>query len=251
MRRPSARSTRELYFIFEGGCDNLRFAIGPTRRGWLEKAITEQEESAATSAVARPPEDGMSSKILALTLVIPLLALQAGCQSLLPAGAASTPQLPWGNYADAVGAIDRIVPYQTTREELRQQRIDPAGNPAITILSYTDLLQRLTAVSAVTPEHMERGIADCLNAGKRCNAYAINAAQINTHRIGNFWLDMLNFRQRTLTTGWSLSALIIFIDDVAVFAVAGGQPNINTEQFTRNPLGPLQGLGASVHPTIF
>ncbi len=190
-------------------------------------------------------------RILILALLIPMLALQSGCKSLLPAGAATTPKLPWSTYDDAADAMDRIVPYQTTREELRRQRIDPAVNPAITILSYTDLLQRLTAVPAVPPEHLDRGIADCLNAGRRCTAYLINASQIDTHRIGNFWLDMLNFRQRTLTTGWSLSALIIFVDDMAVFAVAGGQPNINTEQFVRNPLGPLQGIGASVHPTIF
>jgi hypothetical protein len=50
----------------------------------------------------------------------------------------------------------------------------------------------------------------------------------------------------TVTTGWSFSALIFFVDDLAVFALAGGQPNINTETVSRNPLGPLQGLGSSV-----
>jgi hypothetical protein len=183
--------------------------------------------------------------------ILALLALQCGCRSLLPAGSVSTPQLPWGNYADASTAMDRIVPYRTTRAELHQARIDPAVNPAITILNYTDLLQRLTAVPAVPPERLDRGIADCLNAGRRCTAYLINVSQIDTHRIGNFWLDLFNFRQRTRTTGWSLSALIIFVDDVAVFAVSGGQPNIDTEQLTRNPLGPLQGIGASVRPTIY
>jgi len=78
-------------------------------------------------------------------------------------------------------------------------------------------------------------------------------SQVTTHRVGNFWqfwLDMLNFRRRTVTTGWSFNALIIFVDDLAVFALAGGQPNINTEQFTRNPLGPLQGIGEALRPRI-
>jgi hypothetical protein len=179
-------------------------------------------------------------------ILIALLAAAAGCKSLLPAGAATTPLLPWSSYAEAAGAIEGIVPYQTTREQLHDQHIDPALNPSITILSYTDLLQRIPAVSAVAPEHLDRGIADCLNAGKRCTAYSISVSQVDTHRIGNFWLDILNFKRQTRTTGWSFNALIIFVDDLAVFALAGGQPNIDSEQVTRNPLGPLQGLGESV-----
>jgi len=180
---------------------------------------------------------------------VALLIALAGCKSLLPTGAASSP-LPWGSYADASRAIDRIVPYETTRAELREQKIDPGVNPSITILSYTDLLQRLTAVAAVDPARLERGIADCLNAGKRCTAYSIEVRQVDTRRVGSFWLDMLNFRRDEITTGWSFNALIIFIDDLAVYALAGGQPNVNAEQVTRNPLGPLQGLGQSVRPNV-
>jgi hypothetical protein len=185
------------------------------------------------------------SRIRQLALLIPLLATSAGCKSLLPTGADRTLQ-PWSTYDDAYNAVERIVPYKTTRQALREQKIDPASNPSITILSYTDLLQRLNSGAAATPERMERGIADCLNAGKRCTAYSINVRQIESKRVGNFWLDMLNFRRHTVTTGWSFSALIFFVDDLAVFALAGGQPNINTETVSRNPLGPLQGLGSSV-----
>ncbi len=187
----------------------------------------------------------LGSRIRPLALLIPLLAASGGCKSLLPAGAEKTSQ-PWSSYADAYGAVEHIVPYQTTRQGLSEQKIDPAVNPSITILTYTDLLQRLNAGAAVTPEHMERGIADCLNAGKRCTAYSINVREVESKRVGNFWLDMLNFRRRTVTTGWSFSALIFFVDDLAVFALAGGQPNINTETTSHNPLGPLQGLGSSV-----
>jgi hypothetical protein len=71
-----------------------------------------------------------------------------------------------------------------------------------------------------------------------------------SRRVGSFWLDMLNFRRDEITTGWSFNALIIFIDELTVFALAGGQPNVNAEQITRNPLGPLQGLGQSLHPSV-
>jgi hypothetical protein len=186
---------------------------------------------------------GTRSGVLALATA--LLTLAGGCKSLLPKGAETTP-LPWKSYAEAYEAVDAIEPYKSTRAALRAKGIDPAVNPSITILNYTDLLQRLTAVGAVTPGHLDRGIADCLDAGKRCTAYQIVVRQLQSKRVGNFWLDMLNFRRQTVTTGWSFSALIFFVDDTAVFALAGGQPNINSESMSHNPLGPLQGLGSSV-----
>jgi hypothetical protein len=190
---------------------------------------------------ARP----VSRRAGAWRLLICLLAAQAGCKNLLPQGTETMP-LPWKNYDEAARAIDRIEAYRTTREELRGEKIDPAVNPSIRILNYTDILQRLPAVGAVAPEHLERGIADCLNAGRRCTAYSIEVRQVESRRVGNFWLDMLNFRRRTVTTGWSFTALIFFIDDLAVYALAGGQPNINSEAMSHNPLGPVQGLGSSV-----
>jgi len=197
----------------------------------------------------RPRRAGWRPRTLAAALLLPVLGLPIGCKSLLPKGTETTP-LPWKNYAEAYAAIESIEPYKSTREALRAKGIDPAVNPAITILNYTDLLQRLTAVGAVTPGHLDPGIAECLDAGKRCTAYQIEVRQLQSKRVGNFWLDMLNFRRRTITTGWSFSALIFFVDDRAVFALAGGQPNINTESMSRNPLGPLQGLGSSVPTPI-
>jgi hypothetical protein len=188
-------------------------------------------------------------RLAALLVATPLLLVLPGCKSLLPTGVSRAP-LPWGSYAEAFHAIDRIIPYETTRTDLHTQQIDPAANPSITILSYTDLLQRLAAVSAVDPARLERGIADCLNAGKRCSAYSIEIHQSDSRRVGNFWLDMLNFRRDEVTTGWSFSALIIFIDDLAVYALAGGQPNVNTEKIDRNPLGPLQGIGQTLRPSV-
>jgi hypothetical protein len=173
----------------------------------------------------------------------------SGCAGLLPAGRSETP-LPWADYTDAVAAIDAIEPYVTTRSMLAARRIDPAGNAAITILSYTDLLQRFPAIAAVSDDKLERGISDCLDSGKRCTAYSIAVRQVRTKRTGNFWLDVLNFRRETVTTGWSLNALIVFVDDTVVYVLTGGQPNISEEQVTRNPLGPLQGLGESLKPAI-
>ena len=207
-----------------------------------QRAAAAGEKRRFRSARPRP-------RIPTLALLVPLLAAPAGCKTLLPSGVDHTIQ-PWSTYADAYSAIDHIVPYQTTRQDLGEQRIDPKLNPSITILTYTDLLQRFNAVSAVPREHLERGIADCLDAGKRCTAYAIDVHQTNSRRVGNFWLDLLSFRRRTLTTGWTFSGLIVFVDDLAVFALAGGQPNVRNEQVSHNPLGPIQGVGISISPSL-
>ena len=144
--------------------------------------------------------------------------------------------------------------------EIRPDRlaeVKALTQPASATLDYQDILNdpNISVVYVcTTPEQNHYPITrDCLKAGKRCTAYSISVSQVTTHRVGNFWqfwLDMLNFRRRTVTTGWSFNALIIFVDDLAVFALAGGQPNINTEQFTRNPLGPLQGIGEALRPRI-
>lgn len=205
-----------------------------------------------TPIAPRPPArgTGLRSASARLTLLAPLLlALLAACKTLLPSGEEAEP-LPWQSYREAYDAVEQIEPYHSTRESLRASGIDPAVNPAITILSFTALLQRLPAVSAVTPGHLERGLAECLDAGKRCTAYSIEVRQVRTRRVGNFWLDMLNFRRKTTTTGWSLSALVFFIDDQVVYALAGGQPNINSDSETRNPLGPLQGIGTSLRTPL-
>jgi len=188
-----------------------------------------------------------SARIAVLTSAL-LLAL-AGCSTLLPSGKVQEP-LPWASYQEASGAIERIVPYESTRQSLRELGIDPSANPAISILNYSDLLQRFAAVSAVPASELERGIGDCLRAGRRCTGYSLSVRQLQTRRIGNFWLDVFNFRRDTLTTGWSFSALVVFVDDVVVYALPGGQPKIEEEQDTRNPLGPLQGLGESLRPSV-
>jgi hypothetical protein len=179
--------------------------------------------------------------------IVLLLAgtLFGACSSMLPKGSALEP-LPWNSFDEAMGAIDHIEAYKTTRAELRAQRIDPTTNPSIAILDYTDLLQRLPAVPAVPIDRLEHGIGDCLVAGKHCNAYAITIRQTKTRRVGNFWLDMLNFHRESVTTGWSFGALIIFVDDVVVYASGSGQPHIEVHEDSRNPLGPVQGLGSTV-----
>jgi hypothetical protein len=168
-----------------------------------------------------------------------------GCSTLLPTSKKEVVS-DWRSYDEAVRSLAAFEPYKATRNDLHRQGLDPRSNPAIIVLHFADVLQRFSAAALIKPGDVDRGIRDCLQVGKQCNAYAIAVKKINRDRVGNFWVDSLNFRRETVTTGWNVEALLVFVDDLLVYQLVGGQPTINEYEQVRNPLGPLQGWGGLV-----
>lgn len=175
---------------------------------------------------------------LCLTLVAGFVL--AACTTLLPTAKTEIVSA-WTSYDDAVKSLGAIAPYTATRADVHGQGLDPHLNPAITVLHFADVLQRFSAAAQIKPEDLDRGISDCLHAGKKCNGYAIAVKKVDRKRIGNFWLDTLNFKRETVSLGWSVDALLVFVDDQLVYELVGGQPTIDEYELRRNPLGPLQG----------
>lgn len=171
-------------------------------------------------------------------------ALVTGCTGLLPRGETST-QETWSDYASAREAIDSIVPFKSTRAELSAAGIDPHTNAAVTLLNFSDVMQRFSG-SSVRHEELDPGIRRCLTSGKACTGYSVSLKRVSRKRIGNFWLDSFNFYREVDVTGWSFNALILFVDDMVVYTLHGGQPRLHEREVTRNPLGPLQGWGGTV-----
>jgi hypothetical protein len=183
-------------------------------------------------------------------LVAVLLALASGgCSTLLPTSRTEVVS-DWSSYDQAMRSLAAFEPYKATRTEVHSQGLDPRSNPAIIVLHFGDVLQRFSAAALIRPEDVDRGIRDCLHVGKQCNAYAISVKKVNRNRVGNFWVDSLNFRRETVTTGWHVDALLLFVDDLLVYQLAGGQPTINEYEQVRNPLGPLQGWGGLAPQTL-
>lgn len=60
----------------------------------------------------------------------------------------------------------------------------------------------------------------------------------------------LRYRE-TDVTGSSFNALVLFVDDLVVYTLHGGQPRVHDKEVTKNPLGPLQGWGQQVGPRLF
>jgi hypothetical protein len=176
----------------------------------------------------------------ALILCSGLLA--GGCSTLLPSSRTEVVSV-WTSYEDAVKSLAAIAPYTSTRQSVHLQGLEPSNNPAITVLHFADVLQRFASATLIKPEDVDRGIRDCLRAGKQCTGYAITVQKLHRQRIGNFWLDSLNFRRETVTTGWRVEVLMVFVDDVLVYQLVGGRPIVSERELRRNPLGPLQGWG--------
>lgn len=232
------------------------FPPNPTRRPALttDPSASPTCGHAGAVAVAAPPRNARAlsprteaaAGRVGLTIAALLLS---GCQSLLPEARDRTLD-QWQTFAEARAAIDAIEPFMTTRADLAANGIDPIHNPAITILSYPDVVQRFSAGVAVLPEQLDPGVLRCLTSGKACTGYQIAARRIRRERTGNFWLDSLSFNRESTMTGWTFTATILFVEDLAVFAVWGGQPAVNERQIQRNPLGPIQSWGDLVRPRI-
>ncbi len=165
-----------------------------------------------------------------------------GCAGLLPSGEAQSPK-PWASFEQARGVYERIVPQHTTLADLHAMGIDPAATPNLTILSYADIVSRLVPPSREAP--LDPGIRACLDTPAQCHGYDITQRQVQNHRVGNFWTDFFAFKRQTDTSGWRFSLIVLTVGDRVVYKTWGGQPKIEEQSVTRNPLGPLQGLGES------
>jgi hypothetical protein len=179
---------------------------------------------------------------LGLAALIVCAAL-TGCSTLLPTSKKEVIS-EWTSYDGAVKSLSSLEPYKTTRQEVHREGLDPHRNATIIVLHFGDVLQRFAAAALIKPEDVDRGIRDCLHAGKQCNGYAVSVKKLDSNRVGNFWLDSFNFKRETVTTGWGVDALLVFVDDQLVYQLIGGHPTINEYEVVRNPLGPLQGWGA-------
>jgi hypothetical protein len=183
-----------------------------------------------------------AAAVVARAVAAGVCLLAGGCTTLLPSSRTEVVSV-WSSYDDAVKSLATVAPYLSTRQSVHAQGLDPGRNPAITVLHFADVLQRFAAATLIKPEDVDRGIRDCLKAGKQCGGYIIAVEKLHRRRVGSFWLDSLNFRRETVTTGWRVDVLLVFVDDALVYKLVGGRPLVSEVELRRTPLGPLQGWG--------
>jgi hypothetical protein len=178
-------------------------------------------------------------KVLAIMLVV---VAGSGCSSLLPKSTSVT-KSPWSTYREAQLTFDKIIPGKTTHEELRELQLDPDSNPNIAILNYSDVLVRFLPNNSIALTDLDVGVRECIAAKTVCKGYAVAQKSTVKHREGNFFADVFGFRKETTITGWSFNGLVLVKDDLVIYKLTGGQPQILEHENVRSPLGPFMGIG--------
>ena len=171
------------------------------------------------------------------------LGLQ-GCANWLPK-AASDP-VYFMSFDHARQAIESIEPGRTRVAELRDLHLDTVQLPNTVVMSYADILRRVMGGSVLAKQDLAPGIVQCLEAHDACQGLEYNISSIHKDRVGSFWLDFINFKRETVTSGWRFNALVLSVDGVVVYRSWGGQPEVNLVDKQRNPLGPLQDVGPAI-----
>jgi hypothetical protein len=204
--------------------------------------VQKPEESLVVTSI-QPPR--ASRRLVPLVLAL-IAFLATGCAALLPTGKTLT-EGPWKSFDEAKKVFDGIEPGRTTSSELKGLGYDPYANANVSVLNYSDVLTRF-APSAVRDAYIEPGIRECLEAQAKCRAFSLSQQHLRRDRVGNFFLDFINFHRHTEITGWRFEAVIVLVDDHVVHKVWSGQREIREVEDQRNPLGPLQDQSAIVLP---
>jgi hypothetical protein len=161
---------------------------------------------------------------------------------MLPRSTESTAS-PWESYEEAQQTFDLIEPGWTTAYELKALQLDPATNPNIAILNYSDVLRRFLVNPSVTLADLDEGVRECISAKVGCRGFEVDQKSVRRHRNGSFWLDFLGFRKETHIAGWRFNGLVLVKDGVVIYKLTGGQPSIQQEERRSAPLGPVQAVG--------
>jgi hypothetical protein len=188
---------------------------------------------------------GAATVIAQRFLIAVVAAASTACSTLLPRSEALTDS-PWQSFEQAQGAFDQIILHKTTVEDLRRLKLDPASNPNVTILNYSDVLRRFIPSPSIDASSLDAGVQECLRAATRCRGYEVDHRVLKRNRYGNFWADIFNFRRKIDIVGWRFNAVVLITDDVVVYKLTGGQPEIHEHEESNNPLGPFQGSGEAI-----
>ena len=181
-------------------------------------------------------DTAMFRSLLLRLLTLIVLLQQAGCAALLPSGKA-TVEAPWLKYSDVKNAFESITIGVSTAEDLKEHGFDIKSSPNLKVLNYLDIAAN---VQAIPIEELDPGLLACLRAKADCRAYVFEPEKIYTNRVGNFWLDIMNFRRKTHQTGWRFKALVVLVDHHVAYKLSSGEPQIDQLQDQINPLGPFQ-----------
>lgn len=190
----------------------------------------------------------LNSVFLSVTMILLILMTSSGCSGGLLPSVKQTTKSPWQSFEEAKIAFDKIVPSQTTSQDLKRLGFDPFATPNVKLVTYLELTEKFLPNQSIRIEDLDPGVQACLRARETCQGYEVSPKVLNSNRYGNVFLDLFNFRRKQITTGWNFTALIVLKDDLVVHKIWGGEPNVSEFEDKKNPLGPLQDIGKILPP---
>lgn len=165
--------------------------------------------------------------------------LLAGC-AILPTTDVKNPS-KWASYDEAKKAFDMTVLNVTTDKDLAFLGFTPDHTPNVQIVNYVDVVKSFG--SAVKLEDMPVGVQKCFEARDNCSAYVVTVINTRAKREGNIPADLFGFRKYVHTSGWKFEATLVLVNNVLVYKLWNGTPEIESFEHQKTPLGPLQNLG--------
>lgn len=181
----------------------------------------------------------MNRQIFLLIIVLLTSAIFAGCAALLPHSSSVT-NSPWKSYKEVVNAYNSVVINKSTISDIKKVGFNIYSTSNLKILSFVDIA---AATSTLELKDMGGGITQCLKVRDLCSGYIFEPQVAKSDRIGNFWLDIMNFKRKTKESGWKFKATFLIVNSVIVDKFWYGEPLINLDKTVVNPLGPFQELG--------
>lgn len=196
----------------------------------------------------RAPSRILSVGACAMFLGLAGLVGLAGCSSLLPRSE-SEDISPFDSYEAARVALEQVVPYRTTMDELKALGFDIGRSANVQRIPYPQWVGLI--VHPGTPlDRTDVGIRDCIAAEQGCQALVFRFGRVERERRGGFLVDFFNFHRLTRTYGWRFEGTVLARDGTVLFRNHGGQPNIELVEDRWNPLGPFQSIGESASRAV-
>jgi hypothetical protein len=187
-------------------------------------------------------------RIAILLLLLSLLTLTTGCQSLFINNRNAT-ESPWTNWDQVTLAFNGIVPDHTTVGDLKCMGFDPGVTPNMKIMPYVDIVPIFMPNPNIHIADLPVGVRVYMEAKTNNCAYLVELQDVREKRHGNILLDVFGFKRQTHHSGWQFKGLILIKNNVVVYTLSSGEPNISTEESKIHPLGPFQemdGCGGSI-----
>lgn len=172
-----------------------------------------------------------------------------GCVGVLPKRHEITTS-PFATFSDAHIAYTSVILDKTTNGQLTALGYNPDTIPNVTYLTYLDIIEAFVPRDGLPVSFLPTAVKSCIEALTRCTGYVVTPRQVNKDRVGNVWLDFFDFKRETETTGWEAEAMFVLLDNVVVYKLWSGRPQINERVVETNPLGPIQDAGTLINRAI-